>query len=430
MAFDNDELNRRRQQHREEKEFLDKQKKHLRIGFLITGITMVLCVATLLITNGLLRAQLPNDDTQSMEGTTLPSTQAPTEPVQPDTVIHFVAGGDVNVTDKTIAAGTRPSGFNFTDVFLDVAPVLASGELTSVNFEGSLFGAPYGTESKSAPGELMQALQSAGVDLVQAANSYTVYNGLDGLQLTLQGIRNAGLEPVGAFADTAEFKKSGGFFIREIQGIRIAVVAFTKGMDGMGLPAGSEDCVNLLYQDFSSTYQKVDTEGITSVLRAAESYKPDVTIALLHWGSEYNHQLSKTQESITKLMLKEGVDAIVGTHSHYVQKISYDKDAGTLVAYSLGDLLGDGDRAGTEYSILLDMEITKDGASGEVKITGFDYTPVFLADETASGGTLRLLRIREAMTAYESSYIGSVSKETYDAMKSALSRIESRVNAK
>ena len=64
-----------------------------------------------------------------------------------------------------------------------------------------------------------------------------------------------------------------------------------------------------------------------------------------------------------------------------------------------------------------------------MKITGFDYTPVFIADETESGGQLRLLRIREAIEGYESKYIGSVSKETYEAMKSALSRIEKRVTA-
>ena len=425
MAFENENLDQRREAHQQEKAFMARQKKLLRIGFIITGITMVLCVATLLITGGILRAQLP-DETISLESTTTPPTTLP--PV-PDTVIHFVAGGDVNVTDKTVAAGAGVTGFDFTDVFMDIAPVLAAGDLTSVNFEGSLFGDPYGTENRSAPTELMHAMKNAGVDLVQAANSFTIYNGLDGLQSTLQCIRGAGLEPLGAYANAAEFKENGGFIIREVQGIRIAIVAFTKGMDGMGLPAGSEDCVNLLYEDFSSTYQKVDTKGITALLRAAESYQPDVTIALLHWGSEYNDKLSKTQESITKLMLKEGVDAIVGTHSHYVQQIDYDAEAGTLIAYSLGDLLGDGTRSGTESSILLDMEITRNGATGEVKITGFDYTPVFIADETESGGQLRLLRIREAIEGYESKYIGSVSKETYEAMKSALSRIEKRVTA-
>ena len=76
------------------------------------------------------------------------------------------------------------------------------------------------------------------------------------------------MEPLGTYASTEDFRKSGGYLIREVQGIRIAFVAFTKGMDGMGLPAGSEDCVNLLYEDYNSTYQTVDTEGITAILKA------------------------------------------------------------------------------------------------------------------------------------------------------------------
>ena len=426
MAFDDNELNQRRQQHREEQKFLATQRKLLRIGFIITGITMVLCAATLLITHGLLRAPDPNKP--SMESTT-PPTEAPTEPAPPDTVIHFVAGGDINVTDKTVSAGNLPSGYDYGNVFLDILPLLAAGDLTAVNFEGNLFGAPYGTDSKSAPKELLQALKSAGVDFVQTANSYAVYNGLDGLQLTLQGIRQTGMEPLGTYADKTEFTENGGFVIRQVQGIRIAIVAFTKGMDGMGLPAGSEDCVNLLYKDFSSTYQTVDEDGIEDILHRAQEYQPDVTIALLHWGSEFNDKISDSQKKIVKIMTGAGVDAIIGTHSHYVQQVTLDTAKNQLVAYSLGDLLGDADRAGTDYSVLLDVEITKDGKTGEVKITGFDYTPVFIADETATGGQLRVLRIKEALAAYEANCVGCVSKETYEAMKSALSRIEARINA-
>ena len=430
MAFDREEFNKRRQERQEEVRFLRTQRKLLKLGVLITAVTLVLCAGALLATWIVVNRQ---PESPSLQGTTTqPTTQLPTAPAVtvPDTVIHFVAGGDLNVTDKVVQSGTAVSGYDYTELFLDVAPVLAGGDITSVNFEGSLYGAPYGTANKSAPLQLLQSLQRAGVDMLQAANSQTVVNGLSGLRQTLQGIHSAGLTPLGAYSDASEFKETGGFVIREVQGVRIAFVAFTKGMDGMGLPAGSENCVNLLYQDYNSAYQKVDTEGITKILRAIQAQKPDVTIALLHWGSEFNDQISKTQNKITDLMLQEGVDAIVGSHSHYVQQIKFDPAAGTLIAYSLGDFLGDGDKAGTNYSILLDIEITKNGATGETKVTGFDYTPIFIADETASGGSLRLLRIPEAITAYENRFLGSVSKETYEAMKSALNRVESRVNGK
>ena len=72
------------------------------------------------------------------------------------------------------------------------------------------------------------------------------------------------------------------------------------------------------------------------------------------------------------------------------------------------------------------MEITRNGATGRVSITGVDYTPVYLLDETETGGGLRLLRIREAMAAYEQNTVNKVSQEAYLAMKNALEKIESR----
>ncbi len=433
MAFDNDELNRRREERKKEKQFFDAQMRLLKIGTVITAVTMVFCVAAILVTKGLVSLPKPQETDAPQLEVTEPLTTAPAETTVPeetvpDQVIHFVAGGDVNITDKVVAAGATLSGYDYSNIFLDISGVLSGGSLTAVNFEGNLYGDLYGTQSASAPPQLMNALRSAGIDLIQTANSFTNHNGLLGLRATLNGIRSAGLEPVGSFADKAEFQKTGGFTIREVDGIRIAVVAFTKGMNGMGLPAGSEDCVNLLYTDYSSTYQKVDTEGISTVLEAIAREKPDVTIAMLHWGSEFNDKISDTQKEIQELLQAGGVDAIIGTHSHYVQQIIFDQQRGTVVAYSLGDLLGDGEKAGTNYSVLLDLEITKSGKTGAVKVTGCNYVPVFSVHE--DGGVMRLVRIREAITAYENNFVDRVSPEVYEAMKNALKRIEARVNGK
>ena len=126
-------------------------------------------------------------------------------------------------------------------------------------------------------------------------------------------------------------------------------------------------------------------------------------------------------------MQTNGVDAIIGTHSHYVQKVEFDPGKGTLVAYSLGDLFGDAQKAGTNYSVLLNLEITKDGDTGKVSITDYDYTPLYTVDETATGGGMRILRIREAVAAYEENFVGKVSEEAYLGMKSALEKIDSRM---
>ena len=208
----------------------------------------------------------------------------------------------------------------------------------------------------------------------------------------------------------------------------MAYVAFTKGMDGMALPPGSENCVNVLYKDYDSTYQKVDTEGIAKVLSNVEKTEPDLVVAMLHWGSEFNDTISKSQEKIVKILKENGVDAIIGTHSHYVQKIDYDRATGNLIAYSLGDFFGDADRAGSEYSIILDVEVAKNNLTGKTTISGYSYTPIFTVSEP--GKHLKVVRIQEAMKAHEEFYIDAVSKESYDKMKYALGRIEARVQGK
>lgn len=405
MAFDPEEMKKRRQQRRQQRK--KRQKRNILI---LAGVAVILCAAivTVIIVTTTGNSPRPSE------------TTVDTSP--PDTVVRLAAVGDLNVTKSVTDSGG--GNLDYTDTFLDVAYLLADSDITLVNFEGNFYGAPYGTD-RSAPPSLAAALQAAGVDLVQIANSYSIYKGMDGLASTISGIRSAGMEPLGAYANASEARAGKGYTVRTVNGVKIAFVAFTKGMDGMALPAGSESCVNVLYKDYSSTYQEVDTEGITAILDRVEKENPDLTVAMLHWGSEFNDTISKSQNSICSLLQENGVDAIIGTHSHYVQKIVFDPDAGTFVAYSLGDFIGDASRSGTEYSVVLELEIIKDSITGEAKITDYRYTPIFTVKE--EGKPLRVMRIREAIAAYEAGFIDRVSQKTYESMKYALSRIEARI---
>lgn len=391
-----------------------KRRRKLTRRILLIGIPVTVLVAVIVV---ILITVIPK----------LTSNQ-PTEPTVPaqETVIELAFAGDLNITDKVVNAGATDSGYDYTEVFKDVLPLLADADQTVLNFEGNLCGTPYGSENASAPPEMLEALAAAGVDLLQVANSCTIKNGLLGLGDTLDSIRAAGMEPLGAYASSEEFKQNRGFVLREIQGIKVAFVAFTKGMDNIALPAGQEDCVNLLYTDYTSTYQKVDIEGITAILRSVAAEAPDVTVALLHWGSEYNTQISNSQNKIVKLMKSEGVDAIIGTHSHTLQQIDFDQEAGTFIAYSLGDFWGDAERSASAYSAVLKLQITKNDVTGQTRISGFEYDPIYtFSRETESGITTQLLRIKPAIKDYEANGISSVPEEVYTAIKSADAKVES-----
>lgn len=412
MALEPEELSRRRQQRRAQQ--MARQRK-FRLRLILAAVALVACaVAIFFVVRSSTRKEPPTLPAQQ----TQPLTSA-TDAPEGVTTIRIGAVGDLNITDRVVGSGDM-QGYN--QVFLDISHLLADPELTLMNLEGVLCGSPYGA-SRSAPVELMQSLKKAGVDVVQLANSYTIYKGISGLSDTITALRALGLNPLGAYESNAAFAESKGFTMLDVSGVRIALVAFTKGMDGMALPAGSEDCVNLLYTDYSSTYQQVDREGINAVLTAVQKEKPDLTVAMLHWGSEFNDTISASQNEICQLLQDGGVDAIIGTHSHYVQKMELTD--GRFVAYSLGDFLGDAQRAGSEYSVILELTVQKDRESGRTEITEFIYTPIFVVNEEDK--PLRILRINEAIAAYEAGQVDRVSQETYEAMQYALRRIEARV---
>lgn len=431
MPLHDDEMNMRREKREAQRRKQQAEAKRLRITLILAAVVLVLCTA------GIVFLTSRSDSSQTTVAAETRPTQKPTQTTEPatraqkstKTTIHIKAAGDLNVTNTVINAGVAVGGYNYTRAFMDVASTLSDADLTVLNLEGNICGEPYGSDTTSAPRELLDGLRNAGVDLIQMANSCTINNGLIGLTSTLQSIRAAGLEPVGAFASESEFQQSKGYTITEAQGVKVAFVAFTKGLGGRGLPAGNDNLVNILYEDYASTYDKIDRTRITSVLKAVEAEKPDITIALLHWGSEYNDDISDTQKSIVNLMKKQGVDVIIGTHPHTVQAIEYDELAGTLVAYSLGDFFGDASRGGTNYSIILDLEITKDSSTGTTKVTNYSYTPIYTVSEAESAdGYRRVVRIDKTVEAWEENYLDKVSQSAKESMVHALDRIEARIN--
>ncbi len=426
MSYEHDELNRRT---RERQEYARKRRAAQKRRTVRSLIVLAVIVAVCALVIGVLVGRDREPQEPAVSTTAPPVTAAPTvpKPTEPETVIRLTFGGDLNVTDASVGAGAQGGFYNYTDVFMDVVPALADADLTVLNFEGNLYGMPYGTASSSAPQAMVEALKAAGVDMLQLANSYTIANGIIGMKQTLDAVRSAGLEPLGVFASNEEAEKSGGYTMVNVQGVRVALVAFTKGMGSLGLPTGSESCVNLLYSDYASAYRKVNTEGITRILNAVEAQKPDITIALLHWGSEFNDLVSETQTEIVELMQSLGVDAIVGTHPHYVQQVVYDEENSTVVAYSLGDFYGSGDKNGTYYSILLNLEVTRDNRTGETRITGCGHTPIYLLTPERDGEAMRLMRLAAAIESYEGNHIGKITQVAYENMVYAQKRIESRV---
>jgi len=126
-----------------------RQAKMMRLRLIAAAVVLITCGVLIFAFAGKnSKPDTPNiDSTQSTaQGTTEASTTEPEK--SPTTVIHYAAAGDLNINDATVASGG--TGYVYTDTFIDVAHLLADADISSVNFEGTLTGEPYGS-SASAP---------------------------------------------------------------------------------------------------------------------------------------------------------------------------------------------------------------------------------------------------------------------------------------
>lgn len=358
-----------------------------------------------------------------------PSPTLPAKPTEGSSRVTLAAVGDIYLTDSMLQSASSASGsYDFISLFGDTVNTIAAADIALGNLEGSFAGSPY--TDGSYPDELAAALGNAGFDLLQTANSYSIQNGLSGLRRTKSVIEGEKLSALGTFSSAEDFQNN-CVTVREINGIRIAFVAFTKGLGSMSVPSGAEYCVNLLYSDYNGNYSRVDTDGIVAVLNQAKLLQPDVIVAALHWGSEDTSEISKTQQEIADLMLRNGVDVIIGSHSHRAGEIerrtvysASGTSKETVIAYSLGDYCAVED-GGMNVSLILRLEFTRDHASGVTTITDVGYTPIATVDLGAEAKQrFAVLNMDNAIDLYESNYYDRVSAELYEDLVAQREKLE------
>ena len=379
---DEDLLEQRRMRRLEMKR---KRQKQQRIILIVAAVVLVLLVV--LLVKGCSNKAPENEE---LETIVPPPVEEEVPVAEPDRKATLAAVGDIMFYDTQLMdAQQEDLSYDFTDCFLAVSAYTMSADLTVGNLEMNMTGStPYaGKPSWNAPETLATTLQELGFDVMLTANTYSITNGLNGLANTAKFLNTAGIDHVGTHISDPDETPGAGAIMREVNGIKIAFIGFTKGVDGRTLPTNNEYCVDLLYTDYTDTYSKVDASSILDRIDDAKALKPDVIVALCHWGSEFETTVSESQEDITELMLENGVDVILGSHSHVAGPMGYldvtttdGEEKTCFVAYSLGNFISDMDQEYAMESLILNLEFTKSGATGEVIISGANYTPLYILD--------------------------------------------------
>jgi poly-gamma-glutamate capsule biosynthesis protein CapA/YwtB (metallophosphatase superfamily) len=262
------------------------------------------------------------DESQSFAGNPAASAQQETASVTATGLTVATAdllfAGDVLLHDYFCKAFATPGGYDFSPVFGHIAPYIQAADLAVCNLEAPVDA--YGGDVKlssfprfNAPFEILPALKAAGFDVLLTANNHAFDQGFDGMAKTIGNITAAGLGYVGTYRTEAERKTP---FVREINGIRIGIVAYTQWDNG------------LRDRDFAMPMFAMDQAGFDAIKQDIDACKDagaDVVVLTLHWGEEYAGEPTKAQRDFAgKLMTETDGDILVGAHPHTIQTVEID----------------------------------------------------------------------------------------------------------
>jgi poly-gamma-glutamate synthesis protein (capsule biosynthesis protein) len=300
-----------------------------------------------------------------------------------EATIAFV--GDISTSASQISDVTRSDGtYDFSQPFTDISSYISGADYAVASFETTMVdGLSYGGEPYyNSPVQLAGSLRNLGFRLMSTANTYMLNNGIDGLTSTKNYLTEANLQSVGTYLSQEERDENGGAYIRTIHKIKFAFLSYTKGTDSVMMPEGCDYALNTLYSDYSDYWTDLKSSQIKADVQAAKDAGAEVIVALVHWGSEYGRSVSAPQEEVAELLLENGVDVIVGTHSHLVSEMGFQKvtrtDGSTaecFVAYSIGDFYTDPEKESAQTSLILNLTFSKDDA-GAVSIEA-SYVPIY-----------------------------------------------------
>lgn len=284
-------------------------------------------------------------------------------------------------------------GYDFTPCFAPVAPRIAAADLTIGNLETVFAGAGAGYTgypSFNAPDSFAEALAGAGFDVLTTANNHSLDRGPAGLARTLEVLDGLGISHTGT-ARTAD--EAGRVLVADAAGAKVAVLAYTYGMNGLTAPSGKSWMVNVINQ-----------AKMEAAVREARSLGVDLVVVSIHNGTEYERQPSAAQEKLERAMIDAGADVVLGSHPHVIQpmetveaKHADGSPRTAFVIHSLGNFVSGQRPRYRDTGLILRLGFEKNLKTNVTMLLSAEYVPVWVDETDASGAEHRVLPIRDAL---------------------------------
>ena len=357
-----------------------------------------------------------------------PTSAAP-EPI----VRHLVAAGDI-MSHMPQVEDARVDGtdtYDYTHMFAAAAPLLQAADYAVGNLETTLGGGPAysGYPNFSSPDSLAAAAKDAGFDLLSTANNHTYDSGMDGIFRTLDVLDSLGIAHVGTYRTRQEWGERHGIVLADLDGITVAFLCYTYGLNGYSLPEGMEYAVNIFNLDYTTDLLDFDYARVESDMAAARELQADLIAVIIHWGVEYITAPTDYQRSTAEYLISQGADLVLGGHPHVLEPyetLTVTDRSGAVkqgfVCYSLGNFISNQQpEPDTKTTVLLELELTKT-PDGKTSLTDVSYTPFYMVhrDDLPAGQRRTLVNIHTAVADYEAGRPGLITESLYYRLLDAL----------
>ena len=274
----------------------------------------------------------------------------------------------------------KATNYDFTDSFAVIKDIVGKSDLSVVNLETTI---AKDTSDMSGYPEfathenVIKALKDTGFDVVSTANNHAYDRRLKGIDRTIEIIEKYGLKRTGTFKQD----ESTNPLIVDVKGIKVGFFSYSEMLNGyekLMLNSGRDTAVNL-----------IDMDKIKKDVDYLKKNHADVIMCYMHWGEEYSDYPNSYQKNTFKKLADMGVDLVIGSHPHTIQKSEVIENNGkkSYCVYSLGNLVSDqresyGQSYGVEIGVYSDIKIEKIGDKTTVK--SFENKPYYVDKYTDS----------------------------------------------
>jgi poly-gamma-glutamate synthesis protein (capsule biosynthesis protein) len=339
-------------------------------------------------------SETENSDQQQSEVPTEPVTEEiTTEPASPDKRVHVTAAGDNLIHYSVYKNAEQLAGpgenFDFKPLYENVKDIIQAADVAVLNQEtiisesNEIRGANGGALLFNSPPEVADAVIDLGFDVFTMANNHLLDFGADALEESIRfwnkKAEENDLTVLGAYLNQED---ADDIRIREVNGVKIAFLAYAEHINGFEFPEGSPLRVVMNYEE----------DVIERQIKEAKE-KADAVIVSAHWGVEDTHLVSDDRIELANKMVNWGADVILGCHTHTAETMEWiTRDDGSkgFVYYSMGNFICCQTDNFNLVGEMPDFDIVVDGETGEVYLDDVGCIPNIIHYESPDFANLRV----------------------------------------